>query len=96
MLILFEILRILVSHDCRILLSLQESGRLNFDLENFRAKYNMSEHPIAANYFQVQYDEFVDNIDESCSANDREGIIEDTAPDSIVFHALPILNSRFL
>ena len=31
----------------------------------------MSEHPIAANYFQVQYDEFVDNIDESCSANER-------------------------
>ena len=56
----------------------------------------MSEHPVAANYFQVKYDEFVDNIDESCSANEREEIIEDKTPDSIVFHALPILNSRFL
>merc|ERR1719211_896378 len=69
----------------------QESGRLNFDLESFRAKYNMSEHPIAANYFQVQYDEFVDNIDQSCSISDKEEI-EDTVQEKIAFHALPILN----
>ena len=76
--------------------SLQESGRLNFDLENFRAKYNMSEHPIAANYFQVQYDEFVDNIDQSCSISDNDENIEDLTQETIAFHALPILNSRFL
>jgi len=74
----------------------QESGRLNFDLENFRAKYNMSEHPIAANYFQVQYDEFVDNIDQSCSISDKDENIDDLTQETIAFHALPILNSRFL
>ena len=64
-------------------------------MEHFRSKYNMSAHPIAANYFQVQYDEFVDNIDQSCSISDREEI-QDTVQDKIAFHALPILNSRFL
>ena len=80
----------------QILITLQESGRLNFDLENFRAKYNMSEHPIAANYFQVQYDEFVENIDQSCSIEEKEDIIDDLTPETVAFHALPILNSRFL
>ena len=56
----------------------------------------MSEHPIAANYFQVQYDEFVDNIDQSCSISDKEENIEDLTKETIAFHALPILNSRFL
>ena len=56
----------------------------------------MSEHPIAANYFQVQYDEFVDNIDQSCSINDKDEIFEDLVPETIAFHALPVLNSRFL
>lgn len=73
----------------------QESGRLYFDLENFRSKYNMSEHPVAANYFQVQYDEFVDNIDQSCSVSEKEDIVG-AAQDNIALHALPILNSRFL
>lgn len=72
----------------------QESGRLYFDLENFRSKYNMSEHPIAANYFQVQYDEFVDNIDQSCTISEKD--VGGATPDNIAFHALPILNSRFL
>lgn len=73
----------------------QESGRLYFDVEHFRSKYNMSEHPIAANYFQVQYDEFVDNIDQSCSIGEKEEVGE-SAQDQIRLHALPILNSRFL
>lgn len=72
----------------------QETGRLYFDLENFRSKYNMSEHPIAANYFQVQYDEFVDNIDQSCSVSEKD--VGGATQDNIALHSLPILNSRFL
>ena len=33
----------------------QEAGRANFDLEQFRTKYNLGE-VVAANYFQVNYD----------------------------------------
>ena len=54
----------------------------------------MSEHPIAANYFQVQYDEFVDNIDQSCSISEQD--VGGATQDNIALHALPILNSRFL
>jgi len=73
----------------------QEGGRLYFDLDDFRSRYNMSEHPVAANYFQVQYDEFVDNIDQSCSVSEKDEL-EVPLKDRIFFHALPILNSRFL
>ena len=55
----------------------------------------MSEHPIAANYFQVQYDEFVDNIDQSCSISEKDEV-ELPADEKVFLHALPILNSRFL
>lgn len=72
----------------------QENGRLYFDLESFRSNYNMSEHPVAANYFQVQYDEFVDNIDQSCSINEKEEVGSATK-ENIALHSLPILNSRF-
>ena len=54
----------------------------------------MSEHPVAANYFQVQYDEFVDNIDQSCSISEKEEIGSATR-ENIALHTLPILNSRF-
>ena len=54
----------------------------------------MSEHPIAANYFQVENDEFVENIDESCSVSEKQEVEE--AAEDIKIHALPILNSRFL
>ena len=54
----------------------------------------MSEHPIAANYFKVQYDEFVDNIDQSCSIIEKD--VGGATQDSIAVHTLPILNSRFL
>ena len=72
----------------------KETGRTGFDLDAFRSKYNMSEHPIAANYFQVENDEFVENIDESCSVSEKQEVEE--AADDIKIHALPILNSRFL
>ena len=55
----------------------------------------MSEHPVAANYFQVQYDEFVDNIDQSCSVSEKEDFVG-ASQENIALHALPILNSRFL
>ena len=54
----------------------------------------MTEHPVAANYFQVQYDEFVDNINESCAVDQNDDIIQSNE-ELIAFHALPILNSRF-
>lgn len=73
----------------------QESGRSNFDLSNFLSRYNMTEHPVAANYFQVQYDEFVDNINESCAVDQNDDLIQSNE-ELIAFHALPILNSRFL
>ena len=55
----------------------------------------MTEHPVAANYFQVQYDEFVDNINESCAVDQNDDLIQ-SKEELIAFHALPILNSRFL
>lgn len=72
----------------------QETGRTGFDLDAFRSKYNMSEHPIAANYFQVENDEFVENIDQSCAVSEKQEVEE--AANDIKIHALPILNSRFL
>ena len=54
----------------------------------------MTEHPVAANYFQVQYDEFVDNINESCAVDPNDDLIQSNE-ELIAFHALPILNSRF-
>jgi hypothetical protein len=62
----------------------------------------MSEHPVAANYFQVQHDEFVENIDQSCLISEKEEVKEATDNKNDIHslpilntHALPILNSRF-
>lgn len=43
-------------------------GRNSFDLETFKANQQLNE-PVAANYFRVQYDPFVDNINGHCLEN---------------------------
>ena len=47
-----------------------ETGRAGFNLESFREENQLSE-PIAANYFTLEYDEFVDTIQNTCQTGSK-------------------------
>ena len=56
-----------------------DGGRVGFDLEQFRKSFGMGEI-VAANYFTVEYDGFVDSIQEFCSSRQNHHVQQQAHP----------------